>query len=935
MREPRRPLWRDARAVSSVMVGVIMSGALFIGSAGVLLAVSQEQAEELPNDATDAATLHSRSRGLADVLIRSPGFASGGQDWIASPALVDQLDRIGLTTAGSAMLDFNKFENLRDAPFDADSGDGFLNYVEARAALDLDVEELDFHIRGMPSLKSVEERLREGYRDEFLRVGYVGDYYRSYQGNGNGGGNGGNNNGGQAPDAGLVVQGFSCGPSPDSTKVMRIGVDILNGGSSATQFLAVLDLDFSTTNNNLDPRRQGVSFQVNAGATTTIPIDVPAAHGWRCTNIDSLQLEIHDPAIMLQEGAPTDPAFASDDGLAGTGQDLRFAGTHSWWRVSDDVVFDYGEVEKNENLRLSVYAGQADPPSGAPVFVDAFQAPKKQDQFYTIPQGTLGIGDHVAFLEHVASGVNVSTRLHIVPPAPAAPPVYTAPGQSAADYQYLPGEAVAPEVGYVEVLVNQFCPYRFDSKSVSPLPGAEPYAQRCQTVKTTGNPAAGGLAQPTNHPPLARAEVTCSALTCDFDGAASTDEDGSITAYEWDFDDDGTVDATGEAVQYTYSSAYQANIGLRVVDDDGASSTDLEFIIVHATTAEDASEPPGTQCAPPEACNPVPAAVASVFCDSLACTLDAWTSGDDGSMSYAWDLDDDGVFDDATGVSISHTFAADGTYPIALRATDNDGATSVDKEQVTVEIGTTSSVVGERTGDVYPDTRDVLQAALAPQLRGPGGVASLDTYNVLIIGSQVDHQPMVHIKDEISDWVAAGGYLIVFGSEDTNTQWMESIFHIGIHSSSHGVYFPDEQHPLLHVTEELDYHRFENAGDTWHFTAQAQNYFTTVAAADEDNMVLGVSNAGSFGEGHMAVTSWFTHDLLRDGAGTADTEGLKFTNNLLMLGYRTLFLDYGPPIPQGHPVVPAVARAPIVHPQIGLVTMTMIVYVFPGVPAVD
>ena len=66
-------------------------------------------------------------------------------------------------------------------------------------------------------------------------------------------------------------------------------------------------------------------------------------------------------------------------------------------------------------------------------------------------------------------------------------------------------------------------------------------------------------------------------------------------------------------------------------------------------------------------------------------TLDASGSSDpDGTIVlYEWDLDNDG-FVDAKGVTVSVTFDNDGTFSIALRVTDDQGATDTDSADVTV-----------------------------------------------------------------------------------------------------------------------------------------------------------------------------------------------------------------------------------------------------------
>ena len=62
------------------------------------------------------------------------------------------------------------------------------------------------------------------------------------------------------------------------------------------------------------------------------------------------------------------------------------------------------------------------------------------------------------------------------------------------------------------------------------------------------------------------------------------------------------------------------------------------------------------------------------------------TSDDpDGAIaSTEWDLDDDGAFDDATGLAARRGFTAAGSYRIAVRVTDDDGATDIESRLVTV-----------------------------------------------------------------------------------------------------------------------------------------------------------------------------------------------------------------------------------------------------------
>jgi glucose/arabinose dehydrogenase len=53
------------------------------------------------------------------------------------------------------------------------------------------------------------------------------------------------------------------------------------------------------------------------------------------------------------------------------------------------------------------------------------------------------------------------------------------------------------------------------------------------------------------------------------------------------------------------------------------------------------------------------------------------------TLTYAWDLDDDGAYDDSTAASPSFTYTTAGTYDVGLRVTDRSGATDTTTVRVT------------------------------------------------------------------------------------------------------------------------------------------------------------------------------------------------------------------------------------------------------------
>ena len=74
--------------------------------------------------------------------------------------------------------------------------------------------------------------------------------------------------------------------------------------------------------------------------------------------------------------------------------------------------------------------------------------------------------------------------------------------------------------------------------------------------------------------------------TITLDATASTDADGSITAYAWDLDNDGQYDdVTGATADFRADTAGTFTVGLRVTDDDGATDIDTATINIGQVTA--------------------------------------------------------------------------------------------------------------------------------------------------------------------------------------------------------------------------------------------------------------------------------------------------------------------------------------------------------------
>ncbi|MDW3212833.1 MAG: PKD domain-containing protein [Ilumatobacteraceae bacterium] len=77
---------------------------------------------------------------------------------------------------------------------------------------------------------------------------------------------------------------------------------------------------------------------------------------------------------------------------------------------------------------------------------------------------------------------------------------------------------------------------------------------------------------PSNAAPTASAAGSCTANVCEFDGTGSSDVDGTIVSYLWDFGDGET--GSGPSPSHSYGTGGEYTVTLTVTDDDGATGSD-------------------------------------------------------------------------------------------------------------------------------------------------------------------------------------------------------------------------------------------------------------------------------------------------------------------------------------------------------------------------
>ncbi|MEL4320452.1 PKD domain-containing protein [Leifsonia sp. YIM 134122] len=168
-----------------------------------------------------------------------------------------------------------------------------------------------------------------------------------------------------------------------------------------------------------------------------------------------------------------------------------------------------------------------------------------------------------------------------------------------------------------------------------------------------------------NVTPTASFTATPGVKTVSVDGSASSDPDGSIVGYAWNFGDGGT--ATGATAAHPYATGGDYVVTLTVTDNRGGTATTSSTVTV-------SSPPP----------NVLPTAAFSTVITNLAVAADGSGSTDsDGTVvGYAWNFGVPGAT--ASGPTASYTYAAAGTYTVSLTVTDDEGGTNTKTTSVTV-----------------------------------------------------------------------------------------------------------------------------------------------------------------------------------------------------------------------------------------------------------
>jgi len=153
-----------------------------------------------------------------------------------------------------------------------------------------------------------------------------------------------------------------------------------------------------------------------------------------------------------------------------------------------------------------------------------------------------------------------------------------------------------------------------------------------------------------------------------FNASASSDPDGAIASYAWDWGDGNTNTTASNAIEHTYDEPGSYTVLLIVTDDDGATDWIIHSIDIGGT---DPIANAGADQAITE-------------CETIEFNASASSDVDGNIVSYAWNYGDGTSSGAMLSPLVNHTYSDDGDFTVILTVVDNDGRTDTDTAIVNV-----------------------------------------------------------------------------------------------------------------------------------------------------------------------------------------------------------------------------------------------------------
>ncbi len=137
----------------------------------------------------------------------------------------------------------------------------------------------------------------------------------------------------------------------------------------------------------------------------------------------------------------------------------------------------------------------------------------------------------------------------------------------------------------------------------------------------------------------------------------------TVSVWNWDFDNDGTIDNTNQNPSYTFPSSGTHNVSLHIESPDGC----IHDTIIPVEVLE----------------LPVASFTSTVDCQSLPTVFTDQSTVAADITNWEWDFDGDGVVDDNTQ-NPSYTYPTAGNHPVQLIVTNADGCVDTLTQNATV-----------------------------------------------------------------------------------------------------------------------------------------------------------------------------------------------------------------------------------------------------------
>jgi PKD repeat protein len=199
--------------------------------------------------------------------------------------------------------------------------------------------------------------------------------------------------------------------------------------------------------------------------------------------------------------------------------------------------------------------------------------------------------------------------------------------------------------------------------------------------------------------------------------SSSSDPEGPLQSQIWNFGD-GTG-ASGPSASHTYNGPGTRTVTLTVTDSDGVSRSVSHNVRTNAPpVARFNFAVPFPNLLPGEPFN-IP-----VLNNPVAFSGNASNDPDGTIVSYAWDLDGNGVFDNQSSASFVQPLTTPGMVNVGLKVTDNDGATAQTVVPIRVDQLPVPSFTFSPTSPVAGQRVDLASTSTDPD--GAGDIAALN-----------------------------------------------------------------------------------------------------------------------------------------------------------------------------------------------------------------